>query len=567
MPSKNILIVEDELIIADEIAEHIKALGYTVAGKAGRAEKALEILVQKPVDLILMDIRIRGNVDGIDLTCKINEKYSIPVIFLTAYLDEATINRAKETISYGYLLKPFTRETLKVSIEMALARENSEREVRHLVKILTIIKDINLILRQETDPQNLINRVEKKIKTLSYFDNVWLLVHDYDNTPMYSESIPFNIKVNKIEGKPFANKNIPRCFHDVSQRKETVLGFQGYCDECEWKLCEDNSTPITLPLLHIKNFYGFLHVSISSQVGYFFSEIDLLQELAENIAFSLYSIEQKRARDQGLLREKQKQKELEHANRLVSLGYLSAGIAHEINNPNNYIRLNTPLLFDVYKEMLPILDEYFKEHPDLLLHRMPYEEVKEQIPYLFSGILEGSKKIEVIVKELKDFSRKDELEFFQWTDINKVVKSATVLLANAIKKACHNFTVNYGEMKSIFAHPQRIEQVIINIIQNACEALSSRDDSVTVSTHYNDEQKEAVIVVEDSGCGMSQEQSKMISEAFYTTKRDSGGTGLGLSIASQIIRQHQGRLEYKSNPGKGTQAIITLPLLKERPKK
>jgi len=126
--SKRIIIIEDEAIIAAEIKSTLRLLGYTVVGHAMNGDKALDLFASTPADLILLDISIKGTLTGIDLAEVIREKYDVPFVFLTSYSDKITLDRAKETSPYGYIVKPFNENDLKVNVELALYKHEEERE-------------------------------------------------------------------------------------------------------------------------------------------------------------------------------------------------------------------------------------------------------------------------------------------------------------------------------------------------------------------------------------------------------------------------------------------------------
>ena len=267
--------------------------------------------------------------------------------------------------------------------------------------------------------------------------------------------------------------------------------------------------------------------------------------------------ERKRAQEQERLHQEQ----LFQASKMVALGTLVSGVAHEINNPNNFIRLNTPTLQEAWESALPILDEYYTENGDFMIGGMKYTEMREKIPVLFSGILNGSKRIMQIVEDLKNFVRKDVAEAKQSVDINAVLQSAISLISNMIKKSTDRFSVEYGrDLTALTGNFQRLEQVFVNLIQNACQALKDPSKGIFVSTSCDEEMKSIVIKIRDEGIGIPSENLLQITDPFFTTKHDSGGTGLGLSISSKIVEEHGGRMIFDSEIGKGTTAEIVLPV-------
>jgi polar amino acid transport system substrate-binding protein len=110
-------------------------------------------------------------------------------------------------------------------------------------------------------------------------------------------------------------------------------------------------------------------------------------------------------------------------------------------------------------------------------------------------------------------------------------------------------------------NPQRLEQVIINLVLNACDALENKSQALTISTSLNPDQSELLLAVEDQGCGIDQQALPRLTDPFFTTKRETGGTGLGLSVSAGIVKAHKGRLSFESSVGKGTVAIASFPIL------
>lgn len=256
------------------------------------------------------------------------------------------------------------------------------------------------------------------------------------------------------------------------------------------------------------------------------------------------------------------QQQLMQAGKMVALGTLVSSVAHEINNPNNFIMLNTPLLSEAWEGALPILDEYCEKNGDFAIGGMKYREMRDSIGVLFSGIRDGSKRIKQIVEDLKDFVRRDTSDMTQSVDMNAVLKSAISLLSNTIMKSTNHFSVAYGkDLPLLKGNFQRFEQVMINLIQNACQALPDNRKGIRVSTSYEEKKPSMVVEVEDEGTGIPSDMLSHITDPFFTTKSDSGGLGLGLSISSRIVKESGGTLTFASEPGKGTRAKIVLPIV------
>lgn len=270
--------------------------------------------------------------------------------------------------------------------------------------------------------------------------------------------------------------------------------------------------------------------------------------------------EQENARDEARL----KQEQLIQADKMTSLGILVSGVAHEINNPNNFIVINVSILKKAWENILKLLDEYAGEKGDFNVAGVSYAKFSTMVSDLLDGIDEGAERIRVIVNDLKDYVRQTPTDLKGSFNINDALSRAFTLCRNMIKRATNNYKIIYGNnLPVVRGDVYRIEQVIINIVQNACNSLKSRENAITVSTYCLDEH-EVVIEVTDEGEGITPEQMKHITDPFFTTKRDIGGTGLGLAISSSIIEDHNGRLQIDSTPGVGTTVKICLPVPKEK---
>jgi C4-dicarboxylate-specific signal transduction histidine kinase len=282
-------------------------------------------------------------------------------------------------------------------------------------------------------------------------------------------------------------------------------------------------------------------------------EHKLLEAVAGRVRIIL-----ERERAEQLAREREQQ--LIQLDKMAALGTMVSGVAHEINNPNNFIMLNAPVLWDAYRDIVPVLEAYYREHGDFMMGGLQYAEMRENVPVLFDGILEGSKRIQNIVSGLKDFARMDTSDLGQSVDLNAAVRSAATLLTNHIRKSTKRFEVRYAaDLPAVKGNRQRLEQVVVNLIQNACESLPDSGKGVFVTTRSAPESKCVVLEVRDEGVGIPLSRLPHITEPFHTTKRHAGGVGLGLSVTTGIVKDHGGTLEFASEPGRGTTATVTLP--------
>lgn len=270
--------------------------------------------------------------------------------------------------------------------------------------------------------------------------------------------------------------------------------------------------------------------------------------------------ERLRAMAQSRLREKQ----LIQADKMTSLGILVAGVAHEINNPATSLMLNAPNLKRAWEAFIPVLDQHFSEKPQARVCNMSYPELRGRIELMLAAIQDGSARIKGIISDLKDFSRPpgrdiiDQAE--QEINLNQLVEKSIDLTRTVLKKLTKRLDIVYGEdLPMIQGDFQKLQQVVINLLVNAGQALENKDQSIRVATFKTQRKNYLAIEVKDSGPGVSPEDLKKLKDPFFTTRRDEGGTGLGLSISEKIITSHGGILEFESSPGEGFTARILLP--------
>lgn len=257
---------------------------------------------------------------------------------------------------------------------------------------------------------------------------------------------------------------------------------------------------------------------------------------------------------------KLQQEQLMQTDKMVSLGTLVSGVAHEINNPISSVMLNIQVFEKFWRAAQPILDSHCEQQGRLDVGPMAYPQLRDRMPKLLLFSQEGVERVKRIVEDLKDFSGQKPSDLRETVNLNKVVEKTLGLISSLIRKATSDFHIEYYEnLPTLQGNSQRLSQVIINLVVNACQALTDPRQSICLSTGYLEESEEIFFEVRDDGRGMPPEVLARIKDPFYTTKRDSGGTGLGLSISDTIIRNHGGWLEYSSAPDKGTTATILLP--------
>jgi signal transduction histidine kinase len=245
--------------------------------------------------------------------------------------------------------------------------------------------------------------------------------------------------------------------------------------------------------------------------------------------------------------------ELLQGQKLQAIGQLSAGIAHEINNPLSYILSNLRCLGEYLEELAPFLGiPPAGEKPG---RRSDLSEIRGDFRTALQESLEGAEKIRRIVRSLREFSHLDEHEI-KSVDLKECIENALRLCANEIT---HKARVvrEMGDLPPVRCYPQQIEQVLVNLIMNAVQAIP---DWGEISVGTRQENGLAVIRVRDTGSGITPENLKKLFEPFFTTKPVGIGTGLGLHVAYKIAKAHGGRIDVTSKVGEGSEFSVILPV-------
>ena len=262
----------------------------------------------------------------------------------------------------------------------------------------------------------------------------------------------------------------------------------------------------------------------------------------------------------GLTLPSETKTEIINVDRKSLLGMLAGGVFHEINNPNNFIMFNSLLLIDLWQDIINEIEKRCCDGAENRIGDYSVGELKTVFLNLLKGIVENSKRIATLRKNIMGLLQNNVVTDND-VDINKVVRFSVNILDYQIKRHTDRFQLKLGRhIPYIKGNPHLLEQVVMNLIMNALQALPGRDRKVMVSTNYCKESDYIVLKVQDEGEGIDPSLLKKIFEPFFSTKCDTGGTGLGLYISEMIVEEHRGTIEFTSKPQYGTCVTVRLPV-------
>ncbi len=269
-------------------------------------------------------------------------------------------------------------------------------------------------------------------------------------------------------------------------------------------------------------------------------------------------------RSRDITQQKSLEQQLVQAGKLASLGELVSGIAHEINNPNTFIRGNISIIAEAFETLLPLLDRAGEEDPDLKVARLPYQYFRDKVTTLVSDIQNGADRIAGIISDLRQFARPEERGQDEDVDINAVVEICLRLVHNQVRHAAKVHLDLAPGLPVFQGSMQKMEQVLVNIIINASQAIADKEEAGNIWIQTLLDGEDSIrILIRDDGIGMSPDLRERIFNPFFTTKRHHHGTGLGLSIAYGIITSLRGGITVNSRPGEGSEFTIVIPLRAE----
>ncbi len=328
---------------------------------------------------------------------------------------------------------------------------------------------------------------------------------------------------------------------------------------------------INVGMHHRENELSLLESSFNTMVEKLITARHELNQVNQNLE---YKVEQRTHELQDTLEElgaqhrqlQTTQTQLIQSEKMASLGTLVAGVAHEMNNPTSFVYATTHNLKNNLSELKQFIFHLAGEDADATFTRM-FEERFERLGRNLSNISEGSNRIKDIVRDLRTFSRLDEMER-KHVNVVDGVRSTLRLIQTQYKKEVE-FIEDFQGMPEVIGWPAELNQVYMNIIVNACQAIVAKQKQtnnkapgklwIRTFDWGETENQQVGIQFEDTGCGMSQEVLSQIFDPFFTTKETGQGTGLGMSISYGIVEKHKGAITVHSEEGEGSTVTLLLP--------
>lgn len=500
-PTLSVLIVEDERIVAIDLQQTLSRMGYDAFAIAASADEAMQRASERRPDVVLMDIRIKGDRDGVETATLLRQQFEVPIVYLTAHADDATVERAKHTEPYGYLLKPVKSAELRSVLEVSLYKHAMERKLRE----------------RERWFSTTLRSIADSVVAVDTAGNV----------------IFMNSAAEALTGMAL-EAALDRPARDVMRLGEGSV-------ESPLERALEGRVAVFLEEASLTSASGVFIISDSAA-----PVIDGDQLLGAVMVFK------------DVTKQKAQQSQLEAAARLISLGTMAAGVAHEVNNPLSALFLNATF---VREELLELLAEMKRDESGQTERIATLEGVLEAN----SEVLATAQGITRIVADLTMFSRPDGGTIASRgaarADVAAVVDWAIRTSAPQLRHRAR-VTTEIGDVPTVAIDERKLGQVLLNLLINASHAIPHGEPGrheVRVVARMA-EPSMVLLQVHDSGGGMSDEVMSRVFEPFFTTKPQGEGTGLGLSISYGIVKAAGGELRVESRPGEGTVFTLELPV-------
>ena len=446
-------------------------------------------------------------------------------------------------VLYRFLYKPLLLLISNYRYQESQLHSQQELLEKRVLERTAELKQATLLLKEEIEEKHRTERILQESE-----DRFHQIFDQNEDAIILISPVDYSI----VDANPAAE-------HLFNKNRESLIsgGFFHLCRPTVSNQLESAITEIISgePLGLIENFECLMPED-ESRILSFRGKMITLQE--QKVVLTSFRDITDRVK---LEKESQKiQERLIHANRMTSLGMLVSSVTHEINNPNNFILINAGLIKSAWPDLEHYLEERFSSGGDFLVGPIPWSEARQLLPDAFNSIEEGAHRIDTIIDNLKEYGRRDRFGMKALVNINEVTRLSASILNHHISRMTSRFCIDMADnLPTVKGSALQLEQVVINLIQNALQSLPDQRCKVQVTTGYDAESNEVFFRITDEGKGIPKELSSKIMEPFFTTRLEQGGTGLGLSICSAIVKDHGGTLKFSSNDDCGTTFTVRLP--------
>lgn len=532
----SVLVVDDDELIREKITDELERK-YLKIYEAADGNTALEVFDEKDIDIILLDIKL-PDMDGIDILKGVTEEDpDCEVIVITGYGNQDLAINSLRHGAIDYIEKPIDMEQFKASLGRAEEKLSQEKELSYEETILVV-----------DDEEDIVRRLSRALEREGY--EVFGTQTGKDGLEIIRENkievIIADYRLGDMDGLELL-REANNLYEDIEGIIITGYGNEEIAIEALRAGAVDYLTkPLNLDELLISVENAIEKINLKRNRLYRQRELKISSEIKEKMHEELEEEVEERTREL-----EQTQAELFQTSKLATLGEMSAGLAHEINQPLGGIDLVTSHIRKLI-ERNELTDEKLEEG---------LEDIENSI-----------KRMSKVIKHIRTFARQDSLEL-QELEVNETIGKALDLLGEQLR--LHEIKLEKEldeEISRIEGEPYQLEQVWINLISNARHALDEvnteeREENyikkLEISTGYFPDEEEVKVQFIDNGIGMSEEVRERAFEPFYTTKEVGESTGLGLSISYGIVEEHGGDFEIESEEGRGTKISVHLPRKQE----
>ncbi len=565
----NVLIADDNDLVLDLLDDILKNLNYTVV-RARDGQEAWEIYQQGSVQLIITDWAM-PRMNGLELCRKIRSSDTGHYTYIIVITGGGQKNELLETLKCGaddYIKKPFDPKELQ-------ARTKAGE------RILLLEEAHNNLQRTLVESRNKLRVVLDSLPEEIVSIDANCCIVSANNAFLKGKGVGFS----QIAGAPCFDPrhwNMPAV--NIANVQNHVLDiFHSGATRLVYETIDEpdrEKRHIEFHLLPIRDDSGDVYqvAIVSRDITEHLQKSEQIKSLNHELQKALDQVQEKNFELMGTLeRLKETQSQILQTEKMASIGQLAAGVAHEINNPVGFVSSNLKTLTDYqqnidriiaeYRQFANMVSELKDGNPDMTAIEVMAARIREKeseldiayiledIPGLIHESREGMDRIKKIVLDLKDFSHPGE-DILKLVNINQNMDSTLNIVWNELKYKA-TIVKEYAELPQVRCYPQQLNQVFMNLLVNAAQAIEKQGE-IHIATRQIGDQVD--ITISDTGQGIPKENLTRIFDPFFTTKPVGKGTGLGLNVTYNIVKKHEGVISVQSELGKGTTFSIRIPV-------